>query len=105
VRFWSRHLFGRKRKIAAVAKEKLSRLFVKVGFVFEPAAPRLISYYLGQALKKRKQRNLILEYKTRTKRLGKFHYKTQIDIDLNSKQAAYILDDWAKKIKKLREVV
>jgi hypothetical protein len=78
---------------------------VRVAFVFEPFTPRLISYYLGQALKNRKQRNIILEYKTRTKRIGKFHYKTQIDIDLNSKQAAYILDDWKKKIKKLKEVI
>jgi hypothetical protein len=97
-------LMGEK-KIAAEAKRKLSSLFLKVAFVFEPATPRLISYYVGQTLKKWQQQNLILEYKTRTRRLGKFHYKTQIDVELNSRQTAYILDDWAKKIKKLREVV
>ena len=78
---------------------------MRVAFVFEPLAPRLISYYLGRTLKQWKQQNLILDYKTRTKRLGKFHYKTQINVDLNSNQTAYILDDWTEKIKKLREVI
>jgi hypothetical protein len=95
----------RRRNIAAEISRRFSRFFVRVAFVFEPFTPRLVSYYVGRTLKKWKQRNLILDYKTRTKRLGKFHYKTQIDLDLNSNQTAYILDDWTKKIKKLREVV
>jgi hypothetical protein len=48
---------------------------------------------------------VILDYGTRTKRLGKFHYKTQIDLDLSADQTAHILDDWAKKLKKVKEVV
>ncbi|HEX9862470.1 MAG TPA: hypothetical protein VGB11_04205, partial [Candidatus Bathyarchaeia archaeon] len=80
-------------------------LLFRAAFVFEPLSPRLISYYLSQRLEKWKQQKLILDYKTRTKRLGKFHYKTQIDLDLNADQTAYILDEWAKKLKKAREVV
>jgi hypothetical protein len=96
---------GRKRNIAAEVRRKFSRLFLRAAFVFEPFTPRLVSYYVGQTLKKWKQQNLLLDYKTRTRRLGKFHYKTQIDVDLNSNQTAYILDDWTNKIKKLREVI
>jgi len=60
---------------------------------------------LSQRLEKWKQQKLILDYKTRTKRLGKFHYKTQIDLDLSADQTARILDDWVDKLKKAREVV
>ena len=87
--------------MAAVAREKLSRLFTRVAFVFEPAAgPRLVNRYVKQRLEKWKQDNRILAYKTRTKRLGKFHYKTQIDMELSSDQAAFILDKLTKKLKK-----
>jgi len=60
---------------------------------------------LTQRLEKWKQQKLILDYKTQTKRLGKFHYKTQIDLDLNSNQTAHILDEWAEKLKKAKEVI
>jgi hypothetical protein len=93
---------GRKRNIAAEVRRRFSRLFLRAAFVFEPATPRLVSYYVGQTLKKWKQQNLLLDYKTRTRRIGKFHYKTQIDVDLNSNQTAYILDDWTNKLKKAR---
>lgn len=85
--------------MSAEISRRLSRLLVRVAFVFEPLTPRLVSYYVGRTFKKWKQRNLILNYKTRTKRLGKFHYKTQIDVDLNSEQTAYILDKWTNKLK------
>ena len=88
--------------MAAEVRRRVSRLFLRGAFVFEPAAPRLISYYVVQTLKKWKQQNLLLDYKTRTRRLGKFHYKMQIDVDLNSNQTAYILDKWTNKLKKAR---
>jgi len=88
--------------MASEISKILSRLLVRVAFVFEPVTPRLVSYYIGRTMKKWKQRNLILDYKTRTKRLGKFHYKTQIDVNLNSEQTAYILDKWTNKLKNAR---
>jgi hypothetical protein len=66
---------------------------VKVAFVFEPLAPRVISYYLTQSLKEWKNQGLISEFKTKTRRLGKFHYKIEIDLDVTSKQALHVLDD------------
>ncbi|MCW4044189.1 MAG: hypothetical protein NWE94_01565 [Candidatus Bathyarchaeota archaeon] len=79
-------------------------MLFRVAFVFEPLSPRLISYYVAQRLDKWKRQELILGFKTRTKRLGKFHYKTQIDMDMNGEQAARVLDDLARKLKKSREV-
>ena len=82
--------------------ERVFRPFLRFAFVFEPLAPRAISYYLKQLLKKWKQQGLILDYKTRTRRLGKFHYRTQIDLDLSPDQTVYILGDLSKRLKKVR---
>jgi hypothetical protein len=66
---------------------------VKAAFIFEPLAPRAISYYLTRTLKEWKKQGLISEYKAKTRRLGKFHYKIEINFDLTSNQALHILDD------------
>jgi hypothetical protein len=86
----------------ASASERVFRRLLRVAFVFEPFVPRAVSYYLARRLEKWKQQGLILDYKARTKRLGKFHYKTQIDLDLNFNQAVYILGDLSSKLKKVR---
>ncbi len=58
---------------------------------------------MARRLEKWKKQGLILNYKTRAKRLGKFHYKMQIDLDLNQEQATNILDDFLlEKLKNLR---
>jgi hypothetical protein len=66
---------------------------VKLAFVFEPLAPRAISYYFTRTLKEWKKQGLISEYKAKTRRLGKFHYKIEINFDLTSNQALHVLDD------------
>jgi len=91
--------------MAAEFGRRLTRFLVRVAFFFEPLTPELISYYVRGRLKKWKRQELILNYKTRTKRIGKFHYKTWVDIDLSSDQTAYFLEDWHNKLKKIREVV
>ncbi|HLE75649.1 MAG TPA: hypothetical protein VI864_06355 [Candidatus Bathyarchaeia archaeon] len=82
--------------------ERVFRRLLRIALVFEPLAPRAISYYLARLLKKWKQQGLILDYKARTKRLGKFHYRTQIDLDLNSDQVVYIFGDLSNRLKKVR---
>jgi hypothetical protein len=79
-------------KIASVS-ELVFRQLLRAAFVFEPLAPTAVSYYLARQLKRWKQQGLILGYKTRTRRLGKFHYKTQVNLELSPEQAAYILGD------------
>jgi hypothetical protein len=79
---------------------------VKGVFVFEPLAPRAISYYLTRTLKEWKKQGLISEFETRTRRLGKFHYKIEIDLDLTSKQTLHVLDDlFSNQLKSVRRWV
>jgi hypothetical protein len=58
----------------------------RIAFAFEPLAPTAISYFLARTLREWKQQGLINDYTTHTKRLGKFHYKVTVDIDVNEKQ-------------------
>jgi hypothetical protein len=66
---------------------------VRAVFFFEPLAPSAISFYMGRRLNELKEEGLISDYKTRTHRLSKFHYRIEVDLDVNSKQAVYILND------------
>ena len=66
-------------------------LLVRFGFVFEPISPRFVSLFLGRKLKEWKNKRLIDDYKTKTRRIGKFHYKIDMDLDLTPKQARNML--------------
>jgi hypothetical protein len=73
--------------------DRLFSIFLRVAFVFEPLAPRAISYLLTRRLNELKNRGEISDYKTRTSRLGRFHYKVEIDLEVTGKQAFHVLDD------------
>jgi hypothetical protein len=73
--------------------ERVFRQLINFILVFEPLAPRAISYYITRRLSEWKQQGLISGYKTRTRRLGKFHYKIEVDLDLTSKQTLHVLRD------------
>ena len=71
-----------------------SRFFsflVRFVFVFEPISPRFISFLLGRKLKEWKIKRLIDDYKTKTRRIGKFHYKINVDLNLKPQQAKNIM--------------
>ena len=70
---------------------RLFSLLVRFGFVFEPISPRFISFFLGRKLKEWKNKRLIGDYKTRTRRIGKFHYKIDMNLDLTPEQAREVL--------------
>lgn len=59
----------------------------RLALAFEPLAPRAISYFLSRKLHEWKQKGLILGYEIHTKRLGKFHYKVSVNLDVNANQA------------------
>lgn len=59
--------------------------------IVEPLTPRAVSFYMARYLRKWKNRNLILGYRIRTRRLGKLHYKIIVDLDLTPEQAGRIL--------------
>ena len=73
--------------------QRFFSLMLRIAFVFEPLAPRAISYFLTRKLKELKEQGLISEFKTKIRRLGKFHYKIEIDFDLTEKQAYYVLGE------------
>ncbi len=49
------------------------------------------------------QQGLISDYRASTKRLGKFHYKVELDLGLTGEQAFYVIDDLLpRQLKHLR---
>jgi hypothetical protein len=73
--------------------QRFLSLMLRAAFFFEPLAPRAISYFLTRKLKELKEQGLISEFKTKIRRLGKFHYRIEIDFDLTEKQTNYVLDE------------
>jgi len=71
-----------------------SRFFsflVRIAFILEPISPRFVSFFLGRKLKEWKNKRLIGDYKTKTRRIGKFHYKIDMNLDLTPEQTREIL--------------
>jgi hypothetical protein len=48
---------------------------------------------LGRTLKEWKKKRLIDDYEARTERIGKFHYKIYVDLDVTAEQANRKLRD------------
>ena len=71
--------------------DSVVRVLLRVVFVFEPLAPTAITILMNQQLHKFKDAGRIENYKTKTKRLGKFHYRIEIDLDLTGMQAVHLL--------------
>jgi hypothetical protein len=67
------------------------RVLLRVAFTFEPLAPTAITVLMNQQLHKYKNTGAIGDYKTKTKRLGKFHYRIEVDLDVTGMQALHIL--------------
>ena len=66
------------------------RVLLRVIFVFEPLAPTAITILMNQQLHRFKEAGAIGNYKTKTKRLGKFHYRIEVDLDLTGIQAIHL---------------
>jgi len=71
--------------------ERLVPLLAIAFPLFEPLLPRYISANVRKRLKNLKQQGVILDYKTKTRRLGKLHYKIAVDLDLTQEQMTLIL--------------
>jgi hypothetical protein len=52
-----------------------------------------MSFWLRRRLKDWKNRGLIDDYKVKTRRIGRFHYKIEVDVDLKQQQTTWILRD------------
>ncbi len=71
--------------------ESATRVLLRVAFRFEPLAPTAITVLMNQQLHRFRERGAIGAYKTKTKRLGKFHYRIEINLDVNGLQAIHLL--------------
>jgi hypothetical protein len=67
------------------------RVLLRVAFAFEPLAPTGITILMNQQLHKYKDAGAIGDYKTKAKRLGKFHYRIEVDLDVTGMQAIHLL--------------
>ncbi len=67
-------------------------LLVELFSVVEPLTPFYVSYFIRRYLRDWKNRGWILDYGANTRRLGKFHYKIEVDLYLIPKQTSGILD-------------
>ena len=73
--------------------ESTIRVLLRVFFVFEPLAPTAVTILMNRQLSRYKKANMIGKYKTKTKRLGKFHYRIEIDLELTGFQAIHLLSN------------
>ncbi|MGA2681356.1 MAG: hypothetical protein ABSF44_06090 [Candidatus Bathyarchaeia archaeon] len=71
--------------------ESVTRVLLRVAFAFEPLAPTAITVLMNQQLHKFKESGAIGNYKTKTKRLGKFHYRIEVNLDMTGMQAVHLL--------------
>lgn len=89
--------------IASVINPRTINFFFNLALIFEPLAPRAITYYVSRSLGEWKQQGLIHDYKVKTKRLHKLHYRIWVDADLTASQTHYVLGHlFPRRIKFLR---
>ena len=83
--------------------ESVIRVLLRVIFVFEPLAPTAITVLINQQLHRYKEAGAIGGYKTKTKRLGKFHYRIEMDFDVTGMQAIHLLGNlFPKQLSRFR---
>ena len=77
---------------------RLLPIFIKVFRIFERLVPFFVSYFLERSLKALKTEGSIKDYRTRTVRARKFHYRIDIRLVLTTDQVTSILTDLLNKI-------
>ena len=77
---------------------RLLPIFIRVFPIFERFVPVFASYFLESALRTLKTKGSIDDYRTRTVRTGKCHYRIDIRLVLTAEQAKIILNDLVTKI-------
>jgi hypothetical protein len=77
--------------IRQILSESAFRVFTKIAFQFEPLAPTAITLFANQQLGRLRDSGKIGNYKAKTRRLGKFHYVIEVDLDLTGVQAVSLV--------------
>ena len=71
--------------------ESAVHVLLRVVLVFEPLAPTAITVLMNRQLRRFRESGAIGDYKTKTKRLGKYHYRIEVNLDLTGMQAVHLL--------------
>jgi len=83
--------------------DSIVRVLLRVAFTFEPLAPTAITVLMNQQLHRFKEAGTIGDYKTHTKRLGKFHYRIEINLGLTGMQTVHLLGNlFPKQLSRFR---
>ena len=77
---------------------RLLPVFIGLFPIFERFVPIFVSYFLEKSLKALKTKGSISDYRTRTVRTGKFHFRIDIRLVLAAEQAKIILNNLVTKI-------
>jgi hypothetical protein len=94
---------ARKESLSQSLIGSATRVLLRVVFIFEPLAPTAITVLINQQLHKFKESSAIGDYKTKTKRLGKYHYQVEMDLDLTGMQAVHLLGNlFPKQLSRFR---
>jgi len=88
-------------KLVMSVRNRLVGVALKYLSFFEPFAKFGISYYLNRQLKQYKQQGLLATYKARVQRLGKWHYRIEVSLDLTSTQVARVVRVMVQQIRGL----
>jgi uncharacterized membrane protein len=83
---------------------RLLPILVRLFPIFERFVPVFVSYLLERVFRALKTEGSIDDYRTRTVRTSKFHYRIDIRVVLTEEQAKIILNDLVAKILELLKV-
>jgi hypothetical protein len=64
-----------------------------------------VSFYLSRQLSRLQKQGAFSTYTMHTKRIGKWHYRIEVELDLTPKQLAYLLHSLQKQLNGFREVI
>jgi hypothetical protein len=86
---------------ASIFEKFFVQLFMRLSFISEPLFPAFLSRFLNKKLSQWKDEGLINGYRAEAKRIQKFHYRIDVDLDLTSDQTKDILNKSAGRVSKL----
>jgi hypothetical protein len=69
-------------------------VLARIAFRFEVLLSRFIGFYMGRKLKEYNEKGLLMGYKVKSKRRGKYRYLFDVDLSLNIEKGCEVL--WLK---------
>ena len=77
--------------------DSVTSVFGRLAFRFEFFFPQFIGYYMKRKLKDYKEKEILDEYKVKSRRRGKYHYIFDVDLFLKIEKGGEM--PWLKKRK------